>query len=489
MILKSKEYFECKNFVGGTWKTTPHCFPIVSPFSEKEIGHAHEFSSEDLNILIRESSKGFSIWKNFSLDQRANILRNFRNLLEKNLDTFSNITSLESGKTPDEAKAGILKGIEIVDFCTSIPFMKLESSKDFGSGILCQERRVPLGITLGITPFNFPVMVPMWMIPIALMAGNAFILKPSEKVPISATILAQLLQEAGLPEGVFSLVHGNKKIVNELIARKEIKAVAFVGSTPVAKSIYQQSANSGKRVLALGGAKNHLVVSRHSNASDTIGPIIKSFIGCAGQRCMAGSVLITIGNSDDLISKIIKKLDSLSPIKDYGALIDKISLDRLNTTLKLSVTKPDEEIILDGSESIKKFDLKEGFWLSPTIIKVQKSSSLLKEELFGPVLSVLEVDTLDQAIEQLNSSEFGNAACLFTDNLNESEFFINNVSMGMVGINVSVPVPKNPFSFGGVNQSKFGANDITGIEGYHFWTDLKKITTRAKSTKLTEPSF
>jgi malonate-semialdehyde dehydrogenase (acetylating)/methylmalonate-semialdehyde dehydrogenase len=344
-------------------------------------------------------------------------------------------------------------------------------------GVECRTEHVPLGVVASIVPFNFPSMVPNWTLPNAIALGNCMILKPSEKVPLSSGRLALLLREAGLPDGVFNIVNGDSEIVTAICDHPGIEAVSFVGSTKVAKIVYQRATHNFKRALALGGAKNHLMVLPDAKADMTAQNVAASMSGCAGQRCMAASAMIGVGNIDSIIDKICDEARKIIPGKNLGAVISKESKERIEKYIT-EAEQQGAKILLDGRGA--KVEGKEnGTYVGPTVIDfVKPDMAVAKEEIFGPVISIMRTKTVDEALAIENANPYGNAASVFTQNGGMARYIIDRASAGMIGVNVGVPVPREPFSFGGWNESKFGVGDITGKSSIEFWTKLKKSTTK-----------
>jgi malonate-semialdehyde dehydrogenase (acetylating)/methylmalonate-semialdehyde dehydrogenase len=377
-----------------------------------------------------------------------------------------------------EARAEVLKGIEVLEFATSVQNGDLGGALEVSRGVTCEYRREALGVTVGITPFNFPAMVPMWMIPISLAMGNAFILKASDKVPFTPCILADLFAEAGLPAGVFSVLQGGKDVVDALIAHPLVTAVGFVGSSPVARNVYAAATAQGKRALCLGGAKNHLIVAPDADPSVTIDGVVSSFTGCAGQRCMAASVLVAVGDGERFVPKIVEAARRIRLGEDMGALIDAAALSRVSAAIDRA-EKEGGALLLDGRKVPPPGGYEGGFWLAPTIIAdATPAMECAQCELFGPVLTIVKVKTLDEALALDARSPFGNATSIFTTSGGVAQYVADNASSGMIGINIGVPVPREPFSFGGTKESRFGNGDITGAGGVEFWSNRKKITTK-----------
>jgi malonate-semialdehyde dehydrogenase (acetylating)/methylmalonate-semialdehyde dehydrogenase len=397
--------------------------------------------------------------------------------LEKNLQELAALVSEENGKTPGEATAELEKCVELTEFACSLPQLVTGEVLEVSKGVECRTEHVPLGVVASIVPFNFPSMVPNWTIPNAIALGNCMVIKPSEKVPLSVGRLAQLLKEAGLPDGVFNVVHGDSEIVEAICDHPGIEAVSFVGSTKVAKIVYQRATKNFKRALALGGAKNHLMVLPDAKADMTAQNVAASMSGCAGQRCMAASAMVGIGNVDHIIDKICDEARKIVPGKNLGAVISKESKERIERYIS-EAEKDGAKVLVDGRGA--KVEGKEnGTYVGPTVIDhVKPEMSVAREEIFGPVISIMRTNTIDEALAIENANPYGNAASVFTQNGGLARYIIDHVSAGMIGVNVGVPVPREPFSFGGWNESKFGVGDITGKSSIGFWTKLKKSTVK-----------
>lgn len=440
---------------------------------------------EAVNVAVAAKSK----WMKVTAKQRAQILFRFRSLcLEKYKDELIDLIVLENGKHRTDATASFLKGLETCEYALSPTSIGLGSIQEVSTGITCQDRRDPLGVIVSICPFNFPAMVPMWTVPILVACGNCVIIKPSEKVPFTITRMVEIMHEAGLPAGVVQVVHGGRSVVQSLITSPGVNGVTFVGSTPVAEIVYNTAVQAGKRALCLGGAKNHLVVMPDADPEQTSTDILNSFAGSAGQRCMAASVLVLIKSeqADFILNRLIEKARAIKPGQSepgqIGPVIDQTALDRIARYISDSESRYGGKILVDGRNWTK--EKPEGFWMGPTIIEHQLPSSdpALVDEIFGPVISVVRVDTLKEAIARVNASQFGNAACIYTQSGYAAELFSKSVDPGMIGINVGVPVPREPFSFGGTKRSKFGIGDITGDGLVEFGTVRRKITTKWTSS-------
>lgn len=375
--------------------------------------------------------------------------------------------------------AGLQKGIEVLEFALAIQNLDIGGRAEVSRGVSCEYRRVPLGVVAGITPFNFPAMVPLWTIPIALTLGNAYLWKPSEKTPLTAMKIAGALKEAGLPDGLLQVLQGGKKTVEAIIDHEHVAAVAFVGSTPVAQAVYERGTKLGKRMLALGGAKNHIVLLPDAHPEMAGMGISDSFTGCAGQRCMAAAVLLAVGDIKDTqkhIEKLVERANSLQLGRDMGAIISRSQVKFLSDAIERAEAAG-AKILLDGRKALAPVGMEGGHWLGPTILdNVQPGSEAATVEFFGPVLSIIRCQDISAAMKIENSVSYGNACSVFTSNGALAEKVIKLASTGMVGVNVGVPVPREPFSFGGINSSKFGHGDITGAQSVDFWSCVKKIT-------------
>ncbi len=467
------------NFIAGKWTSgeSGH-FEVISPVSGKKLGACSVPSTAQIHFAISSAAVAQKTWGQLPIKERSKVLYHFRNILLRDADKISELKASESGKTLPEAKAGLMKGIEVLEFALSLQNSDLGGKLEVSRGVTGEFRREPLGVVANITPFNFPAMVPLWTIPICLALGNAYIWKPSDKTPLTALLIADALTEAGLPSGLFTVLHGGENTVNEIIDHPLVKAIGFVGSTKIAKLVYQRGTHLGKRVLALGGAKNHIILLPDANLELTGVGISDSFTGCAGQRCMAASVLLAVGDTTQHIEKIIQRAASLELGKTMGAIITRSQVD----FLKQAITRAEKsgaKILLDGRLAKAPAGLDGGNWLGPTIIDhVQPNTEAATHELFGPILSIIRCKDLSEALQIENSVDYGNACSVFTSNGALADRVSREASTGMVGINVGVPVPREPFSFGGINASKFGHGDITGQQSLDLWSNVKKITTK-----------
>ncbi len=464
------------HYINGTPKEsigTP--LNVVSPLDGRNLGHIRLAEQALVDEAVTVSANAFKAWSATPIKERVQPLFHFKQLVEQNIRELASLVKSENGKTLNEAEAGIRKGLEVVEFAAALPNIAAGQILEVSSGVDCYTRSYPLGVVTGITPFNFPAMVPMWMFPIAIACGNAFILKPSEQVPYTAIRLAELFTQAGLPRGVFNVVLGGRNTVELLLDHPGITAAAFVGSTPVARQVYNRGTAAGKRVLALGGAKNHLVLMPDADPETTAKNVVNSAMGCAGQRCMAASVVIVVGSADHLVQAVVDHARRIRVGEDIGAIISAPATERIRGYIDRAETSG-ANVLLDG-RNVQVRDWPSGNYIGPTIIDgVLPSDESACAEIFGPVLSVIRVNTLDEALTIENSSPYGNAASIFTSDGATAAYFEQRANAGMIGVNIGVPVPREPFGFGGWNDSKFGAGDITGVDGLHFWTKTKKIT-------------
>jgi malonate-semialdehyde dehydrogenase (acetylating)/methylmalonate-semialdehyde dehydrogenase len=476
---RPQETLSCPNFINGKWVVGEQASQdVISPVSGLKIGDFSIPSARQMDEAIQAAGRAQAAWAQLPIKERSKVLFNFRNILLRDLEAISKLKSSECGKTFDEAKAGLMKGIEVLEFALAIQNLDLGGKVEVSRGVSCEYRREPLGVVANITPFNFPAMVPMWTIPIALALGNAYVWKPSDKTPLTAFRIANALKEAGLPDGVFTVLHGGASTVDAIIDHPLVKAVGFVGSTKIAKIVYQRATQQGKRALALGGAKNHIILLPDANLELSGIGISDSFTGCAGQRCMAASVLLAVGNVDAHIEKIVQRASSLQLGTQMGAIITKAQVEFLKGAIDRAV-KAGAKVLLDGRNVKPPVGLEGGNWLGPTILDhVTPGSEASTEELFGPVLSIVRCKDLSQALQIEKSVEYGNACSVFTSSGPLADRVAKEASTGMVGVNVGVPVPREPFSFGGINASKFGHGDITGHHSLDFWSNVKKITTK-----------
>tara|TARA_B100000029_G_scaffold514693_1_gene618481 strand:- start:2388 stop:3875 length:1488 start_codon:yes stop_codon:yes gene_type:complete len=474
------------NYVNGKKVTKSKNFlDVFDPSTGEVVSKVALSGKNDFDEIILSAKSNQIEWAKTTSLKRSRVLSNYKMLIEKNIEELAELVSIEHGKTFDDAKGSITRGLEVVEFACGIPhLLKGEFSQNVGTDIDSWSIRQPLGICAGITPFNFPAMVPMWMYPIAIACGNSFILKPSEKDPSCSIKLAELFSEAGLPDGIFNVIQGDKAIVDMLIQSKDIASISFVGSTPVAKYIYEESAKHSKRVQALGGAKNHLVVMPDANLDQAVDGIMGAAFGSAGERCMAVSAAVAVGDiADELVQKINNKAQTLkvAPWTDksseMGPVISKEHKEKVVNYINEGVNQG-AKLILDG-RNINIQGYENGYFVGPTIFdNVKKNMNIYKDEIFGPVLSVLRVKNYSDALELVNNHKYGNGTSIYTSDGEISRNFTTNCKIGMVGVNVPIPVPMAFHSFGGWKHSLFGDHAMHGTEGVRFYTKLKTVTSR-----------
>ncbi len=442
-------------------------------------------NAADVDAAVAAATAAFPAWRATPPIRRARILTRFRELVELNQKSIATVISEEHGKVFLDAMGEVQRGIEVVEFACGAPhLLKGAHSESVGRGVDAHSRLEPVGVCAGITPFNFPAMVPMWMFPVALVCGNTFILKPSEKDPSASVHLAELLKEAGLPDGVFNVVHGDREAVDSILRHAGIHAVSFVGSTPIAKHVYATAAASGKRVQALGGAKNHAVVLPDADLVFTADALLGAAFGSAGERCMAISAVVAVGAIGDALVDRLGQLARGLKIgpgtlegMDMGPLVTSAHRDRVKAYIDAGVAEG-ARLVIDGRElSLPEYE--GGFFLGPTIFDgVTPEMTIYKDEIFGPVLVVVRAETLDEAIGIVNRNPYGNGTAIFTNSGGAAQKFEEHVEVGMVGVNVPIPVPTAFYSFGGWKQSLFGDLHMYGTEGVAFYTRTKAITTR-----------
>lgn len=467
-----------KNYIDGqfTINGQPE-LAVHSPLNGAKIATVPLSTASDLDQAVQAAQKAFVKWSAMTIKDRVQVFYRYKALMERDIEELSELVRLENGKTLSEARAEVEKSIELTEFACSLPQLTQGELLEVSRGIECRVEHKPLGVVASIAPFNFPHMVPHWTIPNAIALGNCMVFKPSEVVPITANRIAEMLKEAGLPDGVFNIVNGDRQIVEAICDHPDITAVSFVGSTKVAKIVYQRATHNLKRCTALGGAKNHLIVLPDAHPSMTATNVTASMAGCAGQRCMAASAMVAVGETDDIVARIVEEAKTVIPGQNLGAVISQTAKDRIERYITEAEAQG-AKILLDGRNW--KVDGHEGgFYVGPTVIDyVRPEMAIAKEEVFGPVLSILRTNTIDEAIKIENSSNYGNAASVFTQSGSAARYVMEHASAGMIGVNVGVPVPREPFSFGGWNESKFGVNDITGKSSIGLWTSLKKTTVK-----------
>lgn len=473
------KYEKVRNYYHGEFvgSVSTESLEVVSPLDGNLLSRVPMSTAYELDAAVVSAKNAFETWGKMPIKERVQVFFKYRYLLERDIDELTALVSEENGKTWGEAKAEVEKSIELTEFACSMPQLVAGEILEVSKGVECRTEHFPIGVVASIVPFNFPLMVPNWTMPNALVLGNTMIMKPSELVPLSVQKMAELLKEAGLPDGVFNVVNGGKDIVEAICGHPNIEAVSFVGSTKVAKIVYRKSTDNLKRCIALGGAKNHLFVLPDANPTMTATNVTASMTGCAGQRCMAASAMLAVGNVDAIIDKICDEARKVIPGVNLGAVISKAAKERIEGYIT-EAEKDGAKVLVDGRGA--NVEGKEnGTYVGPTVIDhVTPEMSVATEEIFGPVISIMRTGTLDEAIKIENANPYGNAAAVFTQSGGLARYVMEHASAGMIGVNIGVPVPREPFSFGGWNESRFGSNDITGKSSIEFWTKLKKTTTK-----------
>ncbi len=467
-----------RNFVNGSFidASASDVHALYSPVDGSIIAKGHYSSSKDIDDAVTVASDAQKRWALLTHKKRAEVMYNYLFLLKKHREELAEICHIENGKTMGEALAGADKAIELCEFAASMPQIVSGEVQQVSKGVVCATHRVPIGVVASITPFNFPIMVPHWTVPNALVLGNAVILKPSELTPLSALKSAELWKEAGLPDGLLNVMVGAKETVEAICDHPKIDGVTFVGSTPIAKIVYQRSSQSLKRVISCGGAKNYILLSEHAHPQ-SVQDIVAAFSGMCGQRCMAASVLVTIGTLDTQLSAIVSAAEKLIPGRDTGAMISKQSIEKVSAYLD-EAQSLGAKILLDGRK-IKSEGHEHGYYIGPSIIDWRGNEDKMPlEEIFGPTLEILEADSLESACAIQRKTPYGNAVSIFTQNGREAVETVQQCSAGMVGVNIGIPVPREPFSFGGINDSRFGQGGITGKPIVDFLSDIIKVTTK-----------
>ena len=481
-----------QKFLGNSNRTSK----VFNPATGEQSAEVKLASTKDMDNAIEAAKMAFTSWSKKPPLQRARVMFKFKEIIEKNFEELTKIIVSEHGKVFDDAKGEITRGLEVVEFACGIPqLLKGEFTENVGTDVDSWSLRQPLGVCAGITPFNFPAMVPMWMFPVAIACGNTFILKPSEKDPSCSIKLAELLLEAGLPEGVFNVVNGDKEAVDAIINNKDVSAVSFVGSTPIAKYIYENCAKNEKRVQALGGAKNHAVIMPDCDLEQAVNGLMGAAYGSAGERCMAQSVAVAVGGiGDKLVESLTKKVEALKigsgmdKKSEMGPLITKEHLEKVKNYVDIG-NKEGAKLIVDG-RNLKLQGYENGYYMGGCLFDhVKKDMRIYKEEIFGPVLSVVRAKNFEEALSLVNEHEFGNGVAIFTRDGDSGRTFASKVQVGMVGINIPIPVPMAFHSFGGWKRSLFGDQHMHGPEGVRFYTKLKTVTSRWPSGFRSDPEF
>ncbi|UOQ50786.1 CoA-acylating methylmalonate-semialdehyde dehydrogenase [Hymenobacter cellulosivorans] len=479
MEVETLKYPAVRNYVAGQFvdSSGPRSLEVFSPLSGAVISTVPLSGMEALDQAVDAAKAAFPAWSATPIKERVQIFYRYKTLLERNMQALADLVREENGKTYDEARAEVEKAIELTEFACSMPQLIQGEFLEVSKGVEARVERKPLGVVASIAPFNFPNMVPHWTIPNALVLGNTMILKPSEVVPLSAGRIAELLQEAGLPDGVLNIVHGDREIVEAICDHPGIEAVSFVGSTKIAKVVYVRATSNLKRCVALGGAKNHLMVLPDAHPDMTASNVAASMSGCAGQRCMAGSTMVGVGAVDHIVSKLVEEARKIVPGQNLGSVISKEAKARIEAYIT-EAEAAGAKVLLDGRGAVVPGH-EDGYYVGATVVDyVTPDMRIAQEEVFGPVLAILRTNTLDEALAIENANPYGNAAAVFTSSGSSARYVMDHASAGMIGVNIGVPVPREPFSFGGWNESKFGACDITGKSSIEFWTQLKKTTTK-----------
>jgi malonate-semialdehyde dehydrogenase (acetylating) / methylmalonate-semialdehyde dehydrogenase len=450
---------------------------VLSPSTGEIISRVPLGGAAEVDQAVAAARRAFPAWSATPIKERVQVFYRYKTLLERHLTELGALITEEHGKVKSEAEAEIHKAIELTEFACSLPQIAVGEVMEVSRGVECRLERHPLGVVASINPFNFPSMVPHWSFPNAIALGNTFILKPSEQVPLSAGRIADLLREAGLPDGVFNVVHGGREAAEAILDHPGIEAVSFVGSTPVAKEVYRRGSAALKRVLALGGAKNHVIVMPDADPEMAAGGVLAAMSGCTGQRCMAASVMVAVSATDHIVERLAAQARTMVVGRDVGPVITPQARERIEQAIT-EAEAAGARVLVDGRNAVVP-GREGGFYVGPTVIDhVRPDMRIAREEVFGPVLAIVRTQDLDEALAVENASPYGNAASIFTESGGLARRTMEQASAGMVGVNVGVPVPREPFPFGGWNDSKFGVGDITGRGSIEFWSKAKKITTK-----------
>ncbi|KAJ2711506.1 hypothetical protein H4R19_003217 [Coemansia spiralis] len=458
---------------------------VTTPHTGETIAHVPLSTATDVDAAVAAARAAFGGWSGRTLKARASLLLRLHTVLQAHADELADLVVREHGKTKVEALGDVGKGLETLEYAIGLPLAAQGHVEEVSGGVQCRDERAALGVAGGIVPFNFPFMVPFWSIPIALGMGNTYVLKPSEKVPLTMTRVAELAAEV-LPPGVLNIVHGDSVAAKALLEHPDVQVLTFVGTSSVAEQIHARGTALGKRVLALGGAKNHMVALPDCDVELTAQDVVNSFTGCAGQRCMAASVLLVVGEQPELVRRIVEKARVLVPGSEgpnvMGPVIDDVAVQRIDGAVQHAADVDGAEVLLDGRAAPDFARCRAesgGFWVGPSILRhARATDSALHVEIFGPVLSILHCPDADSALAIENASEHGNAACVYTSSGAAAEYFARRFAAAMVGVNIGVPVPREPFSFGGCRRSRFGAGDITGDGGIELFSYRRKVTTK-----------
>ena len=472
------KYPDVRHYFGGKFAPGgPRLQDVHNPADGSVLARVPLGDRGTVDAAVQAARAAFPGWSRTPIKERVQVFFRYKALLERHLRELSALITEEHGKIAGEADAEILKAIELTEFACSLPQLVAGEVLEVSRGVECRLERYPLGVVAAVNPFNFPSMVPHWTIPNAIALGNTFIMKPSEVVPLSAARIAELLKEAGLPDGVFNIVHGDREVVEALCDHPAVEAVTFVGSTRVAQAVYRRATGNLKRALCLGGAKNHVIVMPDADPEMAAGGVLAAMAGCTGQRCMAASVMVAVSATDHIVQQLAAQARAMVTGRDVGPVITAAAKARIEGY----ITEAEQQgatVLVDGRGATVRG--KEGGWyVGPTVIDhVRPEMKIAQEEVFGPVLAIVRTPDLDQALAVENASPYGNACSIFTESGGAARAAMERASAGMVGVNVGVPVPREPFGFGGWNDSRFGVGDITGKSSLEFWTKTKKITTK-----------
>jgi malonate-semialdehyde dehydrogenase (acetylating) / methylmalonate-semialdehyde dehydrogenase len=473
------KYPDVRNYIGGAFVDgeAHEYLDVTNPADGSVISRVPLSGMTEVDRAVEAAKKALPAWSAMPIKERVQVFFRYKALLERDLEELSALVTEENGKVLSEGKAEVLKSAELTEFACSLPQITAGEVLEVSRGVECRVERFPVGIVASITPFNFPNMVPNWTIPNAIALGNCMILKPSEQVPLSAGRIAELLREAGLPDGVLNIVHGGQATVEALCDHPGIDAISFVGSTKVAKIVYRRGSANLKRVLALGGAKNHLIVMPDAEPDMTSSNVVASMSGCAGQRCMAASVMMAVGATDHIIERMATLMRSMAPGVHIGPVISRAAKERIEAYIS-EAERMGAKVLVDG-RGYTVPGKENGFYVGPTLIDyVTPDMRIAQEEVFGPVMVIIRAHDVNEALRVQQRSPYGNAASVFTESGGVARYVMENAGAGMVGVNVGVPVPREPFGFGGWKESKFGVGDITGRGSIEFWTQSKKMTTK-----------
>lgn len=477
---KIKINYHVNHFINGQEikPSGSEVYQIINPSNQEKLDQVILDDVNNLDKAIENSARVYNSWNKIAMHKRIQLLINWYNWINDKKEDFIKLINLENGKTINDATAEFTRGLEVLQYAISLQPLSSGNHSQVNKDISIYTVKESLGICVGICPFNFPFMIPMWMIPISIALGNTFVIKPSEKVPSTVLLLAEGAIKSGIPKGVINVVQGGIKVVNRLIEHPHVKTISFVGSTKIGLSIHQLATKYRKKVQCNMGAKNHCVITKSANLDSTINNIVGAAFGGAGQRCMALSVAIVVGDNIEFIDKLVEKVKTINIVDEMGPLITDQSRIFINQKIEESI-KQESEILLDRRNDVPK----NGFYLGPVLIKTNINSNVYKNELFGPVLSIIQVNTLAEAVDLINSNQYGNGTCLFSDSLQEINLFQNNIEVGQIGINLPIPVPPPYYSWSSSKDSFIGNNYVYGPQSIDFYTKTKTVMIRDDKTK------